>query len=98
MERIIPDHEPEPDEVLRQKIESVSDINQQFVDLFTEWENLGASEEVKRTLAQLLLRKVEEANLPGNWEKKAKKAKTREKGLRNLERYAILKAAAEGGN
>ena len=94
LEKLIPHQEPEPGEDLRQKVESVSDINQQFVDLFTEWENLDAPDEVKSSLAQLLLCKVEEASLPKAWEKKTKKEKTREKALRNLERYRVLLEAA----
>ena len=94
LERITPDQEPEPSEDFRQKVENASNINQQFVDLFTEWENLDAPDEVKRSLAQLLLQKVEEASLPKSWEKKTKKEKTREKALCNLERYRVLLEAA----
>ena len=90
----IPYRESEPGEDFRQKIEKASNINQQFVDLFTEWESLDVPEDVKRDLAQLLLRKAEEANLPKSWAKKAKKEKTRKKALRNLERYKTLLEAA----
>lgn len=82
-----------PDQTFREKVEATSDINKDFVTLYVEWENLEVPEDAKRDLARLILAKVDAAGLPKSWAKKAKKESTREKALRNQERYQTLVAA-----
>ena len=66
----------------------------EFVPFYEQWKTLKAPREVKQQLAQVLLEKIQEANLVKRWRKQARK--NPQKAQRNFARYEELKSFAEG--